>query len=187
MKAGRKTKNQMSNDLYEDLETYQETHIPSENNMDIEKPNNKHEEDLDSEFDDSMDIEPEQILNEGKKKTDKVADAVNQLRERANMPDLPIGLSQDSMRNRIHNERAVELAFEEHRWWDILRWKQGAQLVAQPMKAMNVPNHQPPYGYTVINLPTQYQKVFYDKMYFYPIPTIELQKSNGILKQTPGW
>ena len=128
-----------------------------------------------------------EALNEAQGPTFDVYNAINQIRYRANMPDLPIGLSQDSMRTRIHNERAVELAFEEHRWWDILRWKQGAQLVGQPMKAMNVANQQPPYGYTVINLPVQYQKVFYDKMYFYPIPKVEMQKSNGILKQTPGW
>jgi hypothetical protein len=27
------------------------------------------------------------------------------------------------MRTRIRNERRVELAFEEHRFWDVRRWK----------------------------------------------------------------
>ena len=26
------------------------------------------------------------------------------------------------MRNFIHKERTIELAFEEHRWWDVRRW-----------------------------------------------------------------
>ena len=128
-----------------------------------------------------------EALNEAQGPTFEVYNAINQIRTRAKMPDLPAGLSQDSMRSRIHNERAVELAFEEHRWWDILRWKQGAQIVAQPMKRINVSNAQAPYSYSVVNLPTQYQKVFYDKMYFYPIPKVEMQKSNGVLKQTQGW
>ncbi len=128
-----------------------------------------------------------EALNEAQGPTFEVYNAMNQIRSRAKMPDLPAGLSQDSMRTRIHNERAVELAFEEHRWWDILRWKQGPQLVAQPMKKMTVSNPQAPYGYSIVNLPVQYQKVFYDKMYFYPIPKAEMQKSNGILQQTQGW
>ena len=128
-----------------------------------------------------------EALNEAQGPTFQVYNAINQIRSRAKMPDLPAGLSQDSMRTRIHNERAVELAFEEHRWWDILRWKEGANIVAQPMKKMSVSNLQAPFGYSVVNLPAQYQKVFFDKMYFYPIPKAELQKSNGILQQTIGW
>ena len=49
--------------------------------------------------------------------------AVNQVRARAGMPALPEGLSQGQMRERIRNERRVELALEGLRWSDILRWK----------------------------------------------------------------
>jgi len=52
-----------------------------------------------------------------------VYDAINQIRTRAGMPALPEGLSKDQMRERIRNERRVELALEGLRWSDILRWK----------------------------------------------------------------
>ncbi len=128
-----------------------------------------------------------EALNEVTGNSATVVSTMNQIRTRAGMPGVSIRATQDSMRILIHNERAVELAFEEHRWWDILRWKQGPQIVAQPMKAMNVANQSPPYGYSVIVLPDRYQKVFNENMYWYPIPLSEIQKSNGILKQTVGW
>ena len=49
--------------------------------------------------------------------------AINQVRARASMPALPDGLSKEQMRERIRNERRVELALEGLRWSDILRWK----------------------------------------------------------------
>lgn len=52
-----------------------------------------------------------------------VYNAVNKVRARVNMPQLPAGLSKDQMRERIRNERRVELALEGIRWGDIKRWK----------------------------------------------------------------
>jgi len=52
-----------------------------------------------------------------------VYDAINKVRNRVNMPPLPIGLSKDEMRERIRNERRVEFALEGIRWGDIKRWK----------------------------------------------------------------
>ncbi len=55
--------------------------------------------------------------------TADVYNAVNKIRQRVNMPDLPSGLSQAQMRERIRKERRVEFAFEELRFWDVRRWK----------------------------------------------------------------
>jgi hypothetical protein len=52
-----------------------------------------------------------------------VYSAINAIRKRAGMPDLEAGLSKDQMRAKIRNERRIELAFEEHRFFDIRRWK----------------------------------------------------------------
>lgn len=52
-----------------------------------------------------------------------VYDAINKVRDRVNMPQLPTGLSKDEMRKRIRNERRVEFALEGIRWGDIKRWK----------------------------------------------------------------
>ncbi|NIM35005.1 MAG: RagB/SusD family nutrient uptake outer membrane protein, partial [Hydrotalea flava] len=64
-----------------------------------------------------------EAMNEVSGPTQEVYNAVNKIRSRAGIANLPGGLSQDQMRNRIHNERRVELAFEEHRFYDVRRWK----------------------------------------------------------------
>ena len=108
--------------------------------------------------------------------------------ERVDMPALPTGLTQDQMRERIRNERAVELAFEDHRWYDIMRWKAGPDIVAKPVYGMNVVrNTNGSFTYNRVLLPNTYQKVFLDHMHRYPIPRTEINKSNNILLQNPGW
>ena len=51
-----------------------------------------------------------------------VYDAINRIRRRASMPDLQTGLSKDEMREAIRHERRIELVFENHRWFDLIRW-----------------------------------------------------------------
>lgn len=129
-----------------------------------------------------------EALNEAQGPVDDVYASINQIRKRANMPDLPIGLTKSQMRERIHNERAVELAFEEHRWWDILRWKKGVEIIPKTIKGMEVERlTATTFKYTVIPMPAAYQRVFEDHMSRYPIPRNEIFKSKGILKQNPGW
>jgi len=115
---------------------------------------------------------------------------INQIRARASvaMPPLPAGLTQEQMRARIRNERAVELAFEDHRWYDIMRWKAGPAIVAQPIYGMNVlRNANGSFVYSKILLPAAFQKVFLEHMHRYPVPRQEIFKSAGILLQNPGW
>ncbi|HUC81113.1 MAG TPA: RagB/SusD family nutrient uptake outer membrane protein [Flavisolibacter sp.] len=116
--------------------------------------------------------------------------AINQIRARQSvgMPPLPANLNKDEMRKRIRNERAVELAFEDHRWYDIMRWKAGPEIVAQPMYGMNVvKNANGTFTYNPVLLPANMQKVYLDYMHRYPIPRNEIYKSKGILTQNPGW
>ncbi|QDW24409.1 RagB/SusD family nutrient uptake outer membrane protein [Pedobacter sp. KBS0701] len=128
-----------------------------------------------------------EALNEETGPTAEVYNAVNAIRLRAKMPVLPVGLSQSEMRERIRNERAIEFAFEDMRWWDILRWKKGPEIVAQPMKAMKViKNANGSFSYNVVELPA-FKKVFNNNMYLYPIPRAEMNKTSGALKQNPGW
>ncbi|MDO5980186.1 RagB/SusD family nutrient uptake outer membrane protein [Flavivirga spongiicola] len=51
-----------------------------------------------------------------------VYSAINQVRQRVNMPELATGLNQDQMREAIRHERRVELAGENHRHEDLRRW-----------------------------------------------------------------
>ncbi|RQP19964.1 MAG: RagB/SusD family nutrient uptake outer membrane protein [Parapedobacter sp.] len=61
--------------------------------------------------------------NEVNGPTNEVYEAINAIRNRADMPDLPAALDRETMRNRIRRERRVEMVWEEHRFWDVRRWK----------------------------------------------------------------
>ena len=50
-------------------------------------------------------------------------EALNQVRAAANMP--PIEDTGEAFTKRLRNERRIELAFEDHRFWDICRWMDG--------------------------------------------------------------
>jgi hypothetical protein len=128
-----------------------------------------------------------EALNETDGPTAEVLKAVNAVRGRAGMPALPATLTKDQMRQRIRNERAVEFAFEDMRWWDILRWKQGTTIVTQAMTGMRITKTGTTFSYSVFTLPANYQKTFLDYMHLYPIPQTEIFKSAGALKQNPNW
>ncbi|ARS39440.1 hypothetical protein CA265_07155 [Sphingobacteriaceae bacterium GW460-11-11-14-LB5] len=97
-------------------------------------------------------------------------------------------MTQDEMRTVIRHERAIELAFEDHRWYDIMRWKIGAQTIAVPMKGMDVvKNSNGTFTYTPIVLGPTFQKTWTEAQNLYPIPRAEVYKSKGVLTQNPGW
>ena len=55
---------------------------------------------------------------------DEAKAQVDQIRDRVGMPAIPASLSQDAMIARVHNERMVELCYEECRYFDLRRWAQ---------------------------------------------------------------
>jgi hypothetical protein len=113
---------------------------------------------------------------------------INEIRARVGMPGLPVGLDQTAMREAVRHERAIELAFEDHRWYDIMRWKNGPELIAKPVYGMNVvKNTNGTFTYTPVLLGNNFQKVYFDYMHRYPIPKQEIYKSKGVLVQNPGW
>ena len=113
--------------------------------------------------------------------------AVNTVRSRTGvaMPAIPTSLTQDQFREKLRNERRVELAFEDHRFWDIRRWKIGDKTTE--IRGMEVTrivlNDQVTYTYTpkVVE-----QRVWDDKMNLYPIPQTEYY-INPKLGQNKGW
>jgi hypothetical protein len=64
-----------------------------------------------------------EALNEFQGPTQAAYDAVNAIRSRSGMPNLPTGLTKDQFRVRVQKEWAVEFFCEEHRVFDIRRWK----------------------------------------------------------------
>jgi hypothetical protein len=120
---------------------------------------------------------------------------INKIRTRVGMKAMKLtdltaaGLD---LRTEVRRERRVELALEGQRYFDILRWKQGA-LLAQDIKGMkkslafrasdvaNLPAD--PQGYIIVNT----GRVFTDpKNYLWPISLTQLQR-NPNLGQNPGW
>ena len=120
-------------------------------------------------------------------------DAVNLIRTRAGMPVLPAGLNQAVMRLRIQNERKVELSFEEHRFWDVRRWKIAS--VTNNITAMGVSitkdgSNTLQYNYVVPNtggnLDYDPVRFFKEANYFFPIPLSEIAADPN-LTQNPGY
>jgi hypothetical protein len=92
------------------------------------------------------------------------------------------GITQDEMRDLIRNERRIELAFEEHRFWDIRRWKIAGQVLTTPLTGMQITNAASPV-YQVIPVATP---VFTNRLYHMPIPYDEIIKNNQLI-QNEGW
>lgn len=117
-------------------------------------------------------------------------DAVNTIRTRSGQPNLPTGLSQDEFRQRVRKERAVELAFDDHRWWDILRWKVAENYVNGPMYGLQIkyPVRSKPITDPTAFTYTRYvyeTRVFQRRFYLTNFYVSEVNK--GYLVQNPGW
>lgn len=121
---------------------------------------------------------------------------VDQVRARVGMPSLA-GKSGAELRERIQNERRIELCFEDHRFIDCRRWKlfEGKT----PASEVNLPRYQQVYNLygvairegsgTTFNygLSEKYSRQTFNspKSYRFPIPFSEIQKTG--LTQNPGW
>ena len=79
-----------------------------------------------------------EALNEYDPGNSDILRYLNAVRTRAHQPDVPAGLSQERMREVIHNERRVELAFEEHRAWDVRRWKTASTTLGSDLKGLEI-------------------------------------------------
>ncbi len=129
-----------------------------------------------------------EAVNEADGPVTEVYNAVNIIRARAGMPNLPAGLTQTEMRDRIRNERAVELAFEKHRFWDVRRWKTAETVLNSPVTRIQVVRPTSAGGTPAYNYLQLENRTFVaPKMYLYPIPQTEIDKNPANLQQNPGW
>lgn len=124
-----------------------------------------------------------EALNEAQGPVQGVYDAMNTLRSRVQLPAIASGISQDSMRIRIQNERRVELCFEEHRFFDIRRWKQGNTYLNGIILGMNIVKSGSVLTYTPVTVGA---RVWNDRNYFYPFDQAEIYK-NPKLVQNSGY
>ena len=117
-----------------------------------------------------------------------VYSAVNQIRQRAsvNQPALTAGLSQSQMRDAIRKERRIELAFEEHRFYDVRRWMIAD--VTENLPAGGVIITKNTNGtFTYTSKVALDGRAFYKKNYWLPIPRSEILASGNQLKQNDGY
>jgi starch-binding outer membrane protein, SusD/RagB family len=112
--------------------------------------------------------------------------AVEMIRERAGLIPFRItnGLSKNEMRDVIRHERRIELAFEEHRSFDVRRWKIAEQTLGGTIYGLKIiKENDGSYTYSKVKVE---DRVFSSKMYLYPIPQYELNW-NAALVQNSGW
>lgn len=106
---------------------------------------------------------------------------VNMIRDRAGMP--AISGSGTVLRDKIHQERRIELAFEGQRYYDLRRWKTLQQGMGDAIGMKIVKNAD---GTKTYSKKTVQTRIFTEKVYWQPIPMTEIQK-NAKLTQNPGY
>jgi len=138
----------------------------------------------------------EVILNyaEALNEMNRTEDAVTQiklLRARAGITagantryGIPAGISQEDMRTLIMNERRVELAFEEHRFWDVRRWKIAPTVLNGTVSGTKITRSSTNVlTYETVPVSTL---IFSNKLYHMPVPYAETTKNSRLL-QNEGW
>lgn len=105
-------------------------------------------------------------------------EAINVLRNRSDIKMPEFTENGAAWVERYERERLVELAFENHRFWDVRRWKKGAQY----FKNIQVATISSDLVLTRSTIDRKWD----EKFNLFPIPQSEIQK-NGNLTQNPGW
>ncbi|TDO23119.1 RagB/SusD family nutrient uptake outer membrane protein [Pedobacter duraquae] len=132
----------------------------------------------------------EVLLNyaEALNEVNRVEDAVKQIiliRARAgitagtgNRYGISAGITQVQLRDLIRNERRIELSFEEHRFFDVRRWKLGSALTGS-FQGLKITPNGTVYDYELQNVT---DNVFSNKYYHMPIPYTEITKNTKLLQ-----
>ncbi|MCL6218200.1 RagB/SusD family nutrient uptake outer membrane protein [Zunongwangia pacifica] len=136
-----------------------------------------------------------EALNEVNGPTSEVFEYLDAIRERAglegvkdswinfsNNPNKPE--SKSGLRDIIHQERLIELAFEGQRYWDMLRWKSAVRELNKPIQGWNVYGEEEADYYQIRTL--HQQRFVSPRDYFWPIWEYALLQ-NPNLVQNPGW
>lgn len=132
--------------------------------------------------------------NEAEGPSEKVYRYLDLIRARAGIPSLEDSWSQysfhpnkikdkDGLREVIHQERQIELAFEGKRYWDLRRWKKAEEEYNNQILGWSVENSDAEgyYKPKILFAPS-----FELKDYFVPISENVLLRNKSI-EQNPGW
>lgn len=113
-------------------------------------------------------------------------EALNQVRRSAStsLPHI-ITTDKNAFRDVVKHERRIELAFEDHRFWDLLRWKDAKTVLNQPIQGVKVTKTDDgKYQYQVVDVA---DRVFQDRNYRFPFTRNEIKNSNGLMTQNEGY
>ncbi|GAA4299072.1 RagB/SusD family nutrient uptake outer membrane protein [Aestuariibaculum suncheonense] len=123
-------------------------------------------------------------LNDGP--TAKAYEYLNKTRQRVGVGDAPTGLTKEQFREEVLTERAREFAFEEIRWFDLVRWKMP---FIQP-HGMNITRDNATGNLSYEVFETTPKRAWVEswdtKWYLNAFPSDEVNKDYGLV-QNPGW
>lgn len=108
-------------------------------------------------------------------------DALNLVRASADMKN--VDATGDDFREKVRNERRIELAFEGHRFYDIRRWKIAGKEEVRNIYGVKITKSGDSFSYEKVLLNKMYWN---DKMFLFPFPQNEVYM-NPNLGQNPGW
>lgn len=110
---------------------------------------------------------------------------LNMVRQRPGVEMPLVTDTGEALRKRIQNERRIELVFEYHRFFDVRRWKIAEETENRPVLAIEiVKENDQSKTYTEV---IKFQRKFYPKNYYLPIPRTEVEKSLGAIEQNTGY
>lgn len=127
-------------------------------------------------------------------KLNEAREAANEVRNRSGMPNFAANLTKEELILRIRNERRVELAWEEARYFDIRRWQTPTGDLAETSKyftAMVITkNTNNSYSYSRRNISNNPRGGWHNRDLLLPLPLNEastLKSVTGVEWQNPGW
>lgn len=108
--------------------------------------------------------------------------ALNEVRANATMPNVTVA-GDDAFREAVQREWRVEFAFEDHRFWDVRRWKIG-QATQTQINGVNIIKEGNTLQYSLKTVET---RTWAEKYYLYPVPQSELFCNPNLKPQNAGW
>lgn len=115
----------------------------------------------------------------------KAREYVNLIRSRESVNMPPITETGTALLQRIRHERQIELVFEEHRFFDVRRWKIAMETDNEDAKKMVI-TRNPTTGQKTYKVEVFQPRAFKERNYLVPIPQSEIER-NSQLQQNPGY
>ena len=111
--------------------------------------------------------------------------ALQMIRDRASskLPKV-LASDKDSFRDAVKHERRIELAFEDHRYWDLLRWKDAMEVLNRPVLGVEITRDGEGWDYKVVEVA---DRTFHERNYYLPFLRSEIENSNNTLEQNPNY